>query len=192
MSGYNTTQALKVCVCRGRHGTDIPYPLLDGTRRKGHSAIDQRLTVLDTCPSNLAARKTKHPTDHHLLRYARLHRHFEKQRPTSTNNDPPSKVPTTRAFQTRQAVRNKTSPSRLSLQIFTLFFRTRTSPIDTTFVSYSSRRLQLMNASYAPTTATSQATTACDALQTRRHSMWRLSDRWERIETCRSAMCGVL
>lgn len=42
LSGYNTTQALKVCVCRGRQDTDILYPLLDGKKKRGHAAIDQR------------------------------------------------------------------------------------------------------------------------------------------------------
>ena len=44
LSGYNTTQALKVCVCRGRHGGNSM-----GWKRGGLSAMDPQLTAIDAC-----------------------------------------------------------------------------------------------------------------------------------------------
>jgi hypothetical protein len=44
LSGYNTTQALKVCVRRGRHGGNSM-----GWKRGGQSAMDPRLTTIDAC-----------------------------------------------------------------------------------------------------------------------------------------------
>lgn len=117
----------------------------------------------------------------------------QKTKRNTTSTDKDHKVQTTLAYQTPQAVLNRTSLSRLSLQTSTPFFPTHISPTDPISV-YSSSRLRLStNACSALRIApTSRASMACDVLRRRRGGMRRLSDGLRERREWKSATYGVL